>query len=148
MFPRLTFCHGHGKGYNESIIKEMGYKNIKDFVIGRKITRHGWLTKDKSTKELFESIYSLPWIENIIRSDSRLKENGSIYSQLKWVEKPMTYEGGRCLQLNFTKAIFSETTIILKFENMNSTNQTIEVDLSITGRLELSTFLFCIFING
>ena len=68
----------------------------------------------------------------MFRADSYLKLNGSIKETLRWIERPMNHPEGRCLQLNLTKAKYSETTLILKFRNSSHDGQ---LQLTITGSI-------------
>ena len=50
---------------------------------------------------------------------------------LTWIEIPMVHPEGRCLKLNFTMTLFTETTIILKFHDIKDFNGSLEI--TITG---------------
>ena len=128
-FPRLIMCHANGKGYNISNIEALGYKNQVSFLYGKadNASEYGWVANNMSAREIFQTIYAQPMIEDLIRNDSFLKLNGSIREQLKWIEVPMVHPEGRCLKLNWTKTNFTETTLILKFSN-----------IKFAGALELS----------
>ena len=52
---------------------------------------------------------------------------------LDWRVKHMNYGVGRCLELNLTRTNYSETTIILKFNNFENFTEGVKVDLTITG---------------
>ena len=135
MFPRITFCHSDGRGYNYSKIWQLGYKDAKAFLIGKNVHGNGWMVNDKTPKEVFETVYSEPRLEEVLRKDSWLKLNGSLYTSLDWRVKHMNYGVGRCLELNLTRTNYSETTIILKFNSFENFTEGVKVDLTITGVL-------------
>ena len=141
-FPRITLCHGEGGGYNHSKLEGLGYSDMKSFVIGTS-QRHGngWITQDKTAREVFEAAYSEPRLEMFINNGSYIKLNGTRYTQrhhLSWFESPMSYEGGRCLTLNFTQTSFSKTAIILNLNYLNFTEE-VKLDLTITGWINLKS---------
>ena len=70
---------------------------------------------------------------HLLRKDSWLKLNGSLYTSLDWRVKHMNYGVGRCLELDLTRTNYSETTIILKFNSFENFAEGVKVDLTITG---------------
>ena len=108
VFPKIII--GHTSGYDESILKSLGYDSLFSFT-----TDFGWIGNNKSSVEdVFERSYTTPSIQNLIRNDSFLKVNGKDRKQLIWKEKPMIYPEGKCLELDLNRAPSSETTPILK----------------------------------
>ena len=120
MFPRITICQGDD-GWSQEDLATMGYKDIKNFVIGNNSVERGWRAGQESVKELFDKVYSKPKIEDIILMDI-LKLNGTskLNQPLPWKESLMNYEGGRCLELDFPQTNFSLTTIIIKFKDIEN----------------------------
>ena len=131
-FPRIIICHGNGHGYDRRKISQFGYEESSNLLYGKSsnISSYGW-SLSNSTKALFEQLYSNPFIETIVRPDSYLKLNGSMRENLTWIEIPMVHPEGRCLKLNFTMTLFTETTIILKFHDIKDFNGSLEI--TITG---------------
>ena len=140
MFPRITFCHSDGRGYNYSRIGQLGYKDAKAFLIGRNVHGNGWMVNDKTPEEVFETVYSEPKLEEVLRSDSWLKLKGSLYASLDWRVRHMNYGVGRCLELNLTRTNYSETTIILKFNSFENFTEGVKVDLTITGEYKMVSY--------
>ena len=106
---------------------------------------NGWISQNKTRKDLFEAIYTEPHLETFINNDDTyLKQNGTRTS-LTWHVTPMTYPGGRCLTLNYSKTSFSDKATLIVFNNFNKVNFTRNMELSITGSLYsmslLRTFL-------
>ena len=91
------------------------------------------MVNDKTPEEVFKSVYSEPRLEEVLRKDSWLKLNGSLYTSLDWRVKHMNYGVVRCLELNLTRTNYSETTIILKFNSFENFAEGVKVDLTITG---------------
>ena len=87
LFPRVTFCHGEGRGYNHSSLELLGYKDVPAFVSGRRSGQgNGWVTERKTAEEVFEAAYSQPRLETFFRNDSYLKLNGTRSSRgLGWL---------------------------------------------------------------
>ena len=146
-FPRIIICHGDGHGYDRRKVSQFGYEDYSNLLYGRSanVSSYGWVPSNITTKALFEQLYSKPFIETIIRPDSFIKLNGSTSENLTWKEIPMMYPEGRCLKLNFTKTIYKETTIILKFQDIKNFNGSLEI--SITGRNAFKIYVdnnFCV----
>ena len=133
-FPRIIVCHGDGQGYDKTKVRQFGYENYVNLLYGKtaNVSSYGWASSNVTTKAMFEQLYSNPFIESIIRADSFVKLNGSIRENLTWIEVPMVHPEGRCLKLNFSKTIYTETTIILKFHDIQDFNGSLEI--TITGR--------------
>ena len=136
-FPRIIICQGNGHGYDRRKISQFGYEESSNLLYGKSanVSSYGWVSSNVTTKAMFEQLYSKPFIETFIRPDSFIKLNGSISENLTWIEIPMMYPEGRCLKLNFTKTIYTETTIILKFHDIKDFNGSL--DISITGMVEI-----------
>ena len=133
-FPRIIICHGDGHGYIRTKVNQFGYDSYANFLYGKStnVSSYGWVSSNYvTTKELFEQLYSKPFIETLIRPDSYIKFNGSIRENLTWIEIPMVYPEGRCLKLNFSKTVYTETALILKFHDIKNFNGSLEI--SITG---------------
>ena len=132
-FPRIIICHGDGHGYDERKVSEFGYEDYSNLLYGKSanVSSYGWVSSNVSTEAMFEQLYSKPFIETFIRPDSFIKLNGSMRENLTWIEIPMVHPEGRCLKLNFTMTLFTETTIILKFHDIKDFNGSLEI--TITG---------------
>ena len=102
---------------------------------GHNSVEQGWRGGKTTVKQLFDEIYAKPKMEDLLRKDSFLKLNGSLRADLAWSENPMNYEGGRCIQLDLPMAQYSQTTIILKFEELENIGfeKKVELELTITG---------------
>ena len=142
-FPRITICHGDGHGYDKTKIYKFGYDGFDNLLYGKSSNissyGYGWVPSNVSTKDMFEQLYRKPFIETIIRPDSHINSNSnaSIQQNLTWIEIPMVYPEGRCLRLNFTKTIFTETKIIMKFNDIKDFHGSLEI--SITGTIAFKT---------
>ena len=69
------------------------------------------------------------------RNDSYIKSNGTIRKSFEWKEIPMVHPEGRCIQLNFNKTDYLETTLIFKFNNTKFNYSGI-LEMTITGKLD------------
>ena len=144
-FPRIIICHGDGHGYDRRKFGQFGFEDSSNLLYGKSanVSSYGWVSSNFTTKAMFEQLYSMPFVETIIRPDSFIKLNGSISKNLTWIEIPMMYPEGRCLKLNFTKTIYTITTIIFKFHDVKDFNGSLKI--SITGR---NTFKMCRYIDS
>ena len=133
LFPRVRLCYGEEGGYNYSRLEQLGYEHLYAFIIGNKShDRNGWISQNKTREDLFEAIYTEPHLEAFIdNGDTYLKQNGTRGS-LRWDVTPMTYPGGRCLTLNFSKTNFKDKATLV-FNHFNKVNFTRNIELSITG---------------
>ena len=116
-------------------MEQLGYKHLYAFIIGNKSQDgNGWISKNKTREDLFEAIYTEPHLEDFIdNGETYLKQNGT-RSSLSWDVTPMTYPGGRCLTLNFSKTNFKDKATLV-FNHFNKVNFTRNIELSITGYL-------------
>ena len=138
-FPRIIICHGDGHGYDRTKVNEYGYDGFDNLIHGKSsnISSYGWVSSNVSTKVMFEQFYSKPFIESIILDSYIGNLNQNRKHNLTWIEIPMVYPDGRCLRLNFTKTIFTETKIVIKFHDIKDFNGSLEI--SITGKNAFTT---------
>ena len=141
-FPRIIICYGDGHGYDKTKINKFGYDGYDNFLFGKSadISSYGWVSSNISTRAMFEQLYSKPFIETIIRPDSYIMLNGSILQNLTWIEIPMVYPEGRCLRFNFSRTIFTETKIIMRFHDIKDFDGSLEI--SITGTNAFKTHVY------
>ena len=138
-FPRIELCYG-GDFWTQSEIIKAGYKDFKDFVIGRNKFQNGWKAEEDSVRDLFNKVYQKPFLREFLREDSFLKVNGSLRQTLIWEESPMNYQGGLCLKLKLRKTKFSLNSLILKFrdfEHRNESEYLHYIYITITGEMQL-----------
>ena len=131
LFPDVRLCYGEGGGYNYSRLEQLGYKDLYHFIIGKKPQYgNGWISPDKTPEDLFKAVYTEPQLETLIRNGWFQWDNNGAWNNISWHVSPMTYPGGRCLTLNYSKTNSSETILHLNFYKLNFIRN---VELSITG---------------
>ena len=134
LFPRVRLCYGQ-EGYNSSRLEQLGYENLYAFIIGKNSRGgHGWISENKTREDLFEVVYTEPHLEAFINDgETYLKQNGTRVT-VTWHVTPMTYPGGRCLTLNYSKTSFTDKATLV-FNHFNQVNFTRNLEFSITGSL-------------
>ena len=116
LFPRVRLCYGEEGGYNYSRLEQLGYEHLYAFIIGNKSQDgNGWISPNKTPKDLFETVYTAPHLETFISDNAYLVQNRTRTS-LTWHVTPMTYPGGRCLTLNISQtSSANKATLIFNF---------------------------------